>query len=291
MARGYDYFMVHVEAGRHLKLGRMTPAERCAWTHGVLAIAAKSKVRGAFMVTDAAATADDVALQANVPKKVAVAMLKKARESRLLEHDDALGAEWVHDFDEHNPEPKRDETSAERSRRYRDRQRSNRVTSRTVTRDARDGDGIDTPPEEEGEVEGKAEENAGERPSVIHPDLDEVMAIVSAPELKLSVERMAVNAACMSFRGQGADPIAAAHEVVRMTLEGHIRVPVASTLLKSAMGKQAEQAAKVKAAGEQPSRPAPFASSRRLSAADDLAQRERAAEEQLAREAAERGAA
>jgi 5-methylcytosine-specific restriction endonuclease McrA len=137
------------------------------------------------------------------------------------------------------------------------------------------------------EVEGKTEENAGVRPDVIHPALDEVIAIVSAPELKLKVERMAVNAACMSFRGSGADAVDAAHEVVRMTLEGHIRVPVASTLLKSAMGKQAEQAAKVKAAAE---RPAPFASSRRLSAADDLARREQAAAEQLAREAVEREA-
>lgn len=133
MAKGYSYFMVHVDAGRHLKLGHMSPAERCAWTLGVLAIAAKARDRGTFTVGDRPADAADVALQANVPKAVATSTLKKARSGGLLVIED--GIEVVHDFNEHNPAPKftSDVTAARRQALHRN------VALRTAIRE-RDGD-------------------------------------------------------------------------------------------------------------------------------------------------------
>lgn len=124
--RGFDHFMVQLEAGRNLKLNRLSPAERLAWLLGVLPIAAKAPLRGSFMIGSLPAEAEDVAAQASVPKSVASSMLGKVRELGMLEHDDDIGAEWVHDFEEHNPEPKRDSTAAKRAKAYRDRQKAKR---------------------------------------------------------------------------------------------------------------------------------------------------------------------
>jgi hypothetical protein len=164
--------MLHTEAGRNLKLGRLTPAERCAWTYGVLAIAAKAQARGAFMVGDMPAVAEDVALQANVPKPVAAATLRKLRAMGMLEQDDELGAEWVHDFEEHNPEPKKDGTAKERAKRYRDRQKAKRngAPAPPVTapshRDERCANGTVTPPEGEGEEKNTPLPPEGELPEL-----------------------------------------------------------------------------------------------------------------------------
>jgi hypothetical protein len=143
--------------------------------------------------------------------------------------------------------------------------------------------------EEETEEEERAQVAAGIAAGVYHPRFQDVLNILEAVRERVptfEVEKLAVNSACLAHGD--ADPVAAAHTVASWMHGGSMQVRAANVLLHRALDKQAEQAAKVKAAAE---RPAPFASSRRLSAADDLAQRERAAAEQLAREAAERGAA
>jgi hypothetical protein len=125
-----------------------------------------------------------------------------------------------------------------------------------------------------------------------HPRLLDVLDVldeVKAAKPAFQVEELAIDSACKAK--PDGDHVVAAHAVASWVHAGTARRLIASSLLASALDQQRETDAKVKAAGEQPARPAPFASSRRLSAADDLARREQAAAEQLAREAAERGAA
>lgn len=139
--RAFAHFMVANDIGRNLKLARMKPAERWAYVAGVLSIAAQAEMRGTLLIGRAPADERDVARQADVPVTVARAALKQLRTLGVLERD-ADGIEWVHDFGVHNPQPRRDETAAERAQRYRDKQRASRDAPRDVTppsrRDARD---------------------------------------------------------------------------------------------------------------------------------------------------------
>lgn len=124
MTKPFDRVMVHVEIAHHLKLRKLTDAERWAFVAGVLPIAAKSEMRGALTVGRAPAEAEDVAHQARVSVRVARSCLDKLRAVGLLERDGEV--EWVHDFEQWNPEPKRDETAAQRAREYRRRQKAKR---------------------------------------------------------------------------------------------------------------------------------------------------------------------
>lgn len=149
----FDHYMLHVEAGNNHKTCRLTDAQRCAWFLGVLPIAAKSPVRGALIVGSLKADAGDVARQAAVTLRTATATLKRAAEIGLLDTNDD-GISFVHDFDIHNPEPRKDTTAAERQRRKRlkDKEEAARVTVMS-RRDARDGHGDVTQTEVEVEVE------------------------------------------------------------------------------------------------------------------------------------------
>lgn len=153
--RAFDRVMVHIEIAHHLKLRKLTNAEWKAFLLGVLPIAAKSDIRGALMVGREPATADDIAHQARVSTRVARGALSKLHAVGMLDHDEDLGADWVHDFDEWNPEPKADSTAAERAARYRQKQKAKRdgngSSRRASRRDARDDHGNVTPPEVEGE--------------------------------------------------------------------------------------------------------------------------------------------
>lgn len=145
--RGFPSFMTDNEIGRNLKLLRMTVPERWTYLAGILAIAAKSPDRGALLIAEGiAATASDVAAQASVPVRVAKSTLARAREMGMLYVED--GVERVHDFEEMNPAPKRDETNAERQARYRARRNAERnaVSNGPVT--------AGNAPEVEGEEEG-----------------------------------------------------------------------------------------------------------------------------------------
>jgi hypothetical protein len=147
--RGFDHIMLDHEAGRNLKLASFTAAEKCAWVFGVLPIAGKARMRGAFMVGNAPATAAHVAAQSGETKKTAASLISKMRSLGMLEHDPDIDAEWVHDFQDHNPAPKKDTTAAERARRYRENQkaRHGNVTA-SSHRDDCDDHGDVTPTEE-----------------------------------------------------------------------------------------------------------------------------------------------
>lgn len=119
--RRFDHFMLEVEIGGNGKVGRLTDAEFRCWIAGVLPLAAKSPIRGCLLVGDMRVEADDVARQARCGVSVATRTLVKLRQLGMVETDEDLGVERVHDFDLHNPAPKKDATNAERQRRYRER--------------------------------------------------------------------------------------------------------------------------------------------------------------------------
>jgi hypothetical protein len=287
MVRGFSHVMVHHDAGRNFKVVRLTAAEKCAWVFGVLPIAGKARMRGAFMVGERAATAEDVAAQSGESKRTAVSLLSKMRALGMLELDPEIGAEWIHDFEEHNPEPKVDATTRERSKRYRERQKSKRhadsVTGATESsrRDGRDDHGGDTPPEVEGEVEDEKRSDAGERARIaagvaagaVHPDLPTVMALLTdlPPDKALNVDEGAVHNCLLGHRD--GDAVQAAHRVVSWALEGEMRTRSASNALHTIFDKQrteAEVRAKqVQRAGERPVYPARSGGSRKLSAAEE----------------------
>lgn len=117
--RPFDRIMLDVEAGGNAKLGRLTDAEfRCHIT-GVLPLAAKSPIRGRLLVGEHKAEAGDVARQARMSVTVARRTIGKLRDLGVIERDEELGCEMVHDFEDWNPAPKKDRTNADRQARYR----------------------------------------------------------------------------------------------------------------------------------------------------------------------------
>lgn len=133
----FDRFMADVRNGTNFKIASLSHAHYRAFFSAVLPIAAVSDVRGAFMVNDQPATVDHMRIMAPT---LTVTECKSAldvfREAGLLEHDDDLGGEWVHDFEEWNPEPKHDRTNADRQQRYRERQKASRNATRNGARNA-----------------------------------------------------------------------------------------------------------------------------------------------------------
>lgn len=118
---GFDRFMVSIHLGSNPKVGRFTDREfRCLVT-GVWTLAAESAPRGYLAIAGAAATADDVARRAHCSVATAHATLLRMRSLGMLEADDEMGLEHVHDWEILNPPPKVDRTAAERQRRRRAR--------------------------------------------------------------------------------------------------------------------------------------------------------------------------
>lgn len=140
--RAFDRFMVANDNGRNLKLARLTDGEFRALIQGVLPIASEATPRGSFMVGALPATAEDVSFMApKVSRRTAKATLEKLRKLGMLEYDDQLGGEWVHDFDKLNPAPKTDPTNAKRQAAWR---------ARNAERNAKSNGGSNgdvTPPE------------------------------------------------------------------------------------------------------------------------------------------------
>lgn len=142
----FDRFMVMVELASNAKVGRLTDPEfRCMVT-GVWALAAKATIRGCLLVGDLEAEPEDIARQGRCSLPVAKRTLEKMRLLGMLENDEGLGCERVHDWDEINPPPKTDNTAAERQARRRARLKAERDAAErngTVTalsrRDTRDG--------------------------------------------------------------------------------------------------------------------------------------------------------
>jgi hypothetical protein len=132
----------------------------------VLSVAAQAPVRGCLLVGSLNAEAADIAAEADVQREDRGAALVKLRQIGVIYHDDDLGCERVHDFEEQwNPAPKHDATNAERQRRHRAKLTANRNAARNGTVTAVTNATV-TPPE----VEEKEEEKkypgcfAGEGP-------------------------------------------------------------------------------------------------------------------------------
>lgn len=223
---GFDRFMVDLEVGHNLKLSDLTPGERYVFLAGVLPIAAKSPIRGALMIGKSPATAAHVARQAETTVKMAGAALEKLRAADMLELDPDLGAEWVHDFEDWNPPPKRDNTAAERQRRHRENARKSANVTSVSRRDSHDGHARDvenvTPTEEKRKEETPLPPDGGtKRPrlkSVPNPDAypddlavalhstaDAVVVILQRVAAAMGakvVTRAAVGRALVSFPGR-----------------------------------------------------------------------------------------
>lgn len=152
--RKFDRFLVDVHIASNPKLSRLTVQERWCHVAGILSLAALAPIRGHLLVGDAPADAQDIARRAGVSVAIARSTVEKLRRVGVLEHDDDLGCDIVHDFADWNPAPKTDKTGAERARRYREKQTRVTPSSRRDSRDVtgRDG-GIVTPTEVEVEVE------------------------------------------------------------------------------------------------------------------------------------------
>lgn len=121
MSRGkFDRIMYMVEIASNAKVGRLSDTEfRCMLT-GVWPLAAKSPIRGCLLVGDLEVEPADVARQGRCSTAVAGRTLKKMRDLGMLERDDELGCERVHDWDEINPAPKTDPNAARRQALHRD---------------------------------------------------------------------------------------------------------------------------------------------------------------------------
>jgi hypothetical protein len=270
MAKGFDHVMVHHNAGRNLKVRSFTTAEACAWVFGVLPIGGMARMRGAFMVGARPATARDVAEQSGQSMRTCTNLLQKMRDMGMLEHDPEIGAEWIHDFEEHNPEPKKDPTAAKRARDYRARQKQRHGVTNASRRDGHEHHGAITPPEVEGEEEvedvvveehAPATELAAGVDAGVHPkSLPEVVAIfaeVKAQHPALQIEEAALSSAIRSKAGDpDCDPVAAAHAAAAMVHAGDARRLVASVLLLAAMDRQQANALRARQSG----RPAPGSS-------------------------------
>lgn len=136
MAPGkFDRFMVDVHVGTSRKLRRLTAVERLCHIAGVLAIAAQAPIRGRLLVGNEEATDEDYAETAGVSVGVARSTAEKLRAIGVIVPDEENHCERIHDWEHYNPEPKRDDTAAERMRRYRER-RNDRNDSPVTVRNA-----------------------------------------------------------------------------------------------------------------------------------------------------------
>ena len=107
----FDSIMLRVEVGGNRKLRRFTPEERWCAVAGVWALAAKSPVRGYLLIAEnVPVEPQDIAEQAGVKLSAVKSTLKKMRELGMLEADDELKTEHVHDWHIHQKEPKPSET-------------------------------------------------------------------------------------------------------------------------------------------------------------------------------------
>lgn len=117
--RKFDRFMVDVELGSNLKIGRFNDGEfRCLIT-GVWALAAKTEPRGCLSIGGTPATSEDVAHQARCSVALAKRTIEKMVELGMLRYDEEHDWLAIHDWDEVNPAPKRDLTATARQRRRR----------------------------------------------------------------------------------------------------------------------------------------------------------------------------
>jgi hypothetical protein len=155
----FDRYFLVLGIGNSRKLRPLTDSEFRAHVAGVLALAAQSPKRGFLLITDGVeVTAEDVSSEAGggVTPRIAASAMQKLKDRGVLVRDAEVGAWYVHDWHEVNPDPREDRTNAERQKRHRDKQR-NGDSNATVTPDltACNADEVEV------EVEVEAPANAG----------------------------------------------------------------------------------------------------------------------------------
>lgn len=128
MARGYEYFLVYTKLGADRKFRRLTAAEKWCAVFGVWATAAESPVRGYLLIAEnEQATESDYAKQADVSLAVAKSTVRKMRKMGMLERDEEMGVEHIHDWHDVQKDPKPSESKEawrERKRESRERKQS-----------------------------------------------------------------------------------------------------------------------------------------------------------------------
>jgi len=124
--RKFDRYMVHVAMGSHPKLGGLSDSEYRAHISGVLAVAAVAPIRGCLLVGELDAEPVHIAKAAGVTVRVARVTMEKLEALGILYRDGELGCLRVHDWDDLNPEPRKDDTNVDRQRRFRERRRNAR---------------------------------------------------------------------------------------------------------------------------------------------------------------------
>lgn len=149
----FDRFMVSVDIGHSLDLVDLTVPERWCFVAGLLAVAAKSPVRGCLLAGERAAHDKLIAKQADVSIAIVKSTRRKLREVGLVVDDAELGCERITSWDRWNPAPREDATAADRQRRRRERIAASRNDHAPVTdlsrRDTRNGHALVTGGEEE----------------------------------------------------------------------------------------------------------------------------------------------
>jgi hypothetical protein len=129
--KGFDKYFLVIGAGRNRKLVRLTDSERCAHFLGICSLAAQSPLRGYLLITEGEeVTAEEIANEAGgqVTVRVAESTMEKLKRVGVLERDDNLGAWFVHDWWEVNPDPRPDSSNADRQARYRARNASSNAS-------------------------------------------------------------------------------------------------------------------------------------------------------------------
>jgi hypothetical protein len=267
----FDRFMVHVDIGTDEKLARLTDAERLCHIAGVLAIAAKSPVRGRLLVGEHRAGPVEVARRAGVSTRVAKSTIDKLAAVGILVHDDEYDCWRVHHWERFNPEPRNDPTNAERQARHKAKRKASNAG----------GNGEVTPPvtppevEVEGEVGGRG--CAPATPAAADRRLQETVAILStAPRLFLDVERMGVANTLAAY--PNADHVQAAHIAVANSSDPSYRTTDGAKALRYAIAELERRPRTARSA------PSPSRSPSRLSEREERQNRRRETAMRLAAE-------
>lgn len=227
----FDRFMVHVDIGTDEKLARLNDSERLCHIAGVLAIAAKSPIRGCLLVGEFEAGAQEIARRAGVSERTAKSTITKLADVGVLVRDEDYDCWRVHNWERFNPEPKPDPTNAERQQRYRDRRRARNAESNA----ARNGTVTDPPYASAiaraRSPEGKEAEGEGKTPLTPQGGIPDVAPVKPKGNRKTDQDKH--NEAMKAWAAHhfpGADPRAVESTIVWTRLEE----PVTADVLRTA---------------------------------------------------------
>jgi N-terminal phage replisome organiser (Phage_rep_org_N) len=131
VADGYDSYLVKAGLAGTKKFRRLSTQEAWCAVMGVWSIAAQSPVRGyLFLTEDEPATEQDYADEARVSVAIARSTVKKMRVLHMIEMDEEMGVEYVHDWHKHQKDPKPSESREA----WAARKREQRANSKPVSR-------------------------------------------------------------------------------------------------------------------------------------------------------------